>query len=475
MMHRLMSARVALVVLVVLVIGAAFVTGAGGRQAGVEEDIDRMLAASFDPNELGAAVIVVKDGSVVFRRGCGLADLELGVPARPEMVYRIGSETKSFTAVAVMLLVERGALGLDDAVRAHLPDLPVRYDSVSIRRLLSHTAGVPEMFREPYYDLMEEKFFALVNDEVGIDEFLDLVVQRDLDFSPGSAFAYSNGGYFLLGRLIEVASGMEYGRFLSGAILEPLGLWSTRYYSNVDVIPGRVPGYLDDDTAVIRNPYSNLSGSILYAAGGLLSSIDDLARFHLALHGGELLSPESTRALFTPETREVLSGATQYGLGFFIGRLKGRAIYWHGGDAYGFHASSFYLPDERVYVAILSNNPRKTTRELDPLAKRIAALVVGDPFPEWRPVTLRADELARLEGTYRIGASSVRKVIVEGARIYTQRDGGSRLEVFPAAADTLFYTTSLSFITFEEDEGGDVVRMVMHRETGEDEVATRER
>lgn len=236
-----------------------------------------------------------------------------------------------------------------------------------------------------------------------------------------------------------------------------------------------MPGYLVDDTVVIRNPYSSLSGSILYAAGGLLSSVDDLARFHLGLHGGDLLSPESTRALFTPETREVLSGTTQYGLGFFIGRLKGRAIYWHGGDAYGFHASSFYLPDERVYVAILSNNPWKTTRELDPLAKRIAALVVGDPFPEWQPVTLPASQLARLEGTYQISETSARKVIVEGARMYTQRDGGQRLEVFPASADTLFYPSSLSFITFEEDERGDIVRMVMHRETGAEEVASKER
>ncbi len=460
---------------VALVLAVANLTAGGGRQAVLEEEIDRVLAASFDRNELGAAAIVVKDGSVIYRRGYGLADLELGVPVRPEMVYRIGSETKSFTAVAVMILVERGMLSLDDAVRKHLPDLPVRYDSVSIRRLLSHTSGVPEMFGEPYYDLMEEKFFALVNDEVEVDEFLELIVHRDLDFAPGSAFAYSNGGYFLLGRLIEQASGLEYERFLSQAIFEPLGLRSTRYYSNVDVIPGRVPGYLDDDTVTIRNPYGSLSGSILYAAGGLLSSVDDLARFHLGLHRGDLLNPESTRALFTSETREVLSGTTQYGLGFFIGRLKGRTIYWHGGDAYGFHASSFYLPDERVYVAILSNNPRKTTRELDPLAKRIAALVVGDPFPEWEPVTLRADELARLEGTYRIGASSVRSVIVDGSRMYTQRDDGRRIEVFAASADTLFYTSSLSFITFEEDEAGRIVRMVMHRETGEDEVATRER
>jgi D-alanyl-D-alanine carboxypeptidase len=472
MMRGPVSPRVQLVALVV---AAAFGVAGGGRQTELDEKIDRILAASFDSNQLGAAAIVVKDGAVIFRKAYGLADLELTVPVRPDMVYRIGSETKSFTAVAVMVLVERGVLSLDDAIRQHLEDLPVRFDSVSIRQLLSHTSGVADLFDEPYYDLMEEKFFALVNDDVGIEEFLDLFIHRDFDFAPGSAFGYSNAGYYLLGRLIERASGMVYAQFLSEAIFGPLHLRSTRYYSNVDVIPGRVPGYLDDDTVVIRNPHSCLPGSILYAAGGLLSSVDDLARFHLGLHGGELLNPAGTAALFTPETRGVLPGPTHYGLGFFIGRLKGKTIYWHGGDAYGFSASSFYLPDERIFVAILSNNPRKTTRDLDPMAKRIAALVAGDPFPDWEPITLQASQLARLEGTYRISETSTRHVIVDGSRIYTQRDGGRKLEVFPASADTLFYTSSLSFITFEADEKGDIMRMVMHRETGEEEIAWKER
>ncbi len=310
---------------------------------------------------------------------------------------------------------------------------------------------------------------------MGTDEFLDLFIHLDFDFAPGSAFRYSNAGYYLLGRLIERTSGVTYSQFLSETIFEPLQLENTRYYSNVDVISGRVPGYLDDDSVFIRNPYSSLSGSILYAAGGLLSSVDDLARFHLGLHSGELLDPESTRALFTPETRGVLSGTTQYGLGIFIGRLKGRTTYWHGGDAYGFHTSSFYLPGQRVFVAILSNNPRKTTRVLDPMAKRIAAVVVGDPFPGCAPGTLGPAALARVEGTYQISEANTRTVIVEGTRIYTQRNGGTRFEVFPVSADTLCYPSSLSYITFEEDEEGNVAGMVMHRETGEDESAWKQR
>ncbi|NIM52353.1 MAG: serine hydrolase [Gemmatimonadales bacterium] len=472
MIQRGVSARAPVVVLIVAV---TFWTAGGGRHTGIEEDIDWILATSFDRNEPGAAAIVVKDGSVILRKGYGLADLELGVPVRPDMVFRIGSETKSVTAVAVMILVERGVLSLDDAIREHLPDLPVGFDSVSIRQLLSHTSGVPDLFDEAYYDLMEEKFFALVNDEVGVDEFLDLVIHRDFDFAPGSAFGYSNGGYYLLGQLIERASGMEYQQVVSDAIFEPLGMENTHYYSNVQIIPGRVPGYLDDDSLFIRNPYSSLPGSILYAAGGLLSSVDDLARFHHGVHTSALLDSANTTALFAPHTEGVLSGTTQYGLGFFLGKLKGRTIHWHGGDAYGFHCSTLYLPSERIFVAILSNNPRKSTRHLDLVAKRVAAVAAGDPFPEWAPITLRPAELARIQGTYRISETSVRTVIVEGTRVFTQRDDGSRIEAFPASSDTLFYRESLSYITFDKDERGHIVSMVMHRDTGEDEVAWKER
>jgi len=136
-MRSVISARAPLAALVV---AAVLGTAGGSRQNELEDQIDRILAASFDPQELGAAAIVIEDGSVILRKGYGLADLELGVPVRPEMVYRIGSETKSFTAVAVMALVERGALSLDDAIRQHLPELPERFDSVSIRQLLSHTS-----------------------------------------------------------------------------------------------------------------------------------------------------------------------------------------------------------------------------------------------------------------------------------------------------------------------------------------------
>lgn len=460
---------------IVSVLSAAVSTTGDCQQDGIGPRIDRWMAAAFPPDQPGAAVIVASADAIVFRRGYGLADLELGVPVRPEMAFRIGSETKCFTAVAVMTLVERGLLALDDPVRRHLPDLPARFDSVSIRQVLSHTAGVPELFTRPYYDLIERRFFALVNDDVPIDEFLELVVPRELDFPPGSAFRYSNGGYFLLGRLIERVGGTTYARFLAEAIVEPLRLRSTRYYSNVAVVPGRVAGYLDDDTAFIRNPYGSLPGAILFAAGGLLSSVDDLARFHLGLHRGELLSPANTAALFTPQTRGVLSGATQYGLGFFVGRLRGKTVYWHGGDAYGFHTSSYFLPDQRIYVAIVTNNPRMPTRRLDPLAKRVAALVAGDPFPEWEPVALGASQLARVAGTYRISETSVRNVVVEGTRVFTQRDSGSRQEVLPASVDTFYYPTSLSYITFESDRRGNVVRMVMHLETGEEQIAQKER
>jgi D-alanyl-D-alanine carboxypeptidase len=438
------------------------------------DHIDRLLSAAFDQAEPGAAVIVADGESVILRKGYGLADLESGISTRPEMVYPIGSETKSFTAVAVAILAERGLLSFDDAISQYLPNLPAAYDSVTILNLLSHTAGVPDLFAPPYYQLMEERCFALINDDVEIEEFLELFIHLDFDFAPGSAFSYSNAGYYLLGQLIERVTNMEYSQFLSESILKPLQLESTCYYSNIAIIPHRAPSYLDENQGFIRNPYSCLSGSILYSAGGLMSSVDDLARFYAALQSDELLDAESCRLLFTPQTSDVLAGTTQVGIGFWLGRLKGQLAVWHGGDAYGFHAATLYLPNDRVFIAILSNNPYKTTAVLDPLAKRIAAIVINDPFPELAPITLRPEQLACIGGTYRINETDTRKVIVEGSHIFTQRNDGRRIEAYAASPDTLLYSSSLNFITFEEDDRGNVVRMIMHRETGDEETADKE-
>jgi len=438
--------------------------------------IDRLCSEAFVAEEPGAAVLVIRQGNVVLRRGYGLADLELGVPVDPDMVFRIGSITKTFTAVAILKLVQDGALELDGDLRErrpHLPHPPDRGRPITIRQLLSHTAGLADLFDESYYQLLENRAHALMNDEVEASELVALIEKQEPAFEPGEDWQYSNAGYFLLGQVIESVTGTSYAEAIDRIIVRPLGLAHTGMYQNLALTPGRVKSYLqNDDGTFIRNPYSSLSAVTVYSAGGLVSTVDDLARLSASLDAGRPLRPEVRELMFTPAT-EALGGSTRYAFGWFTTRLQGRAAVHHEGDIYGYSGTVWRVPEEDLFVAILSANPALTSKDLAVLAKRALAVAWGEPFPEHRRIEVAPEELDPLAGRYRFGSGVVREVVVEEGRIFTRRDGGRKVEMFPTASGALVFDGTLSYVTFDRAGGGAAPRMLMHRDSGEVETGSR--
>ena len=194
--------------------------------------IDHLLTTTFQASEPGAAVIVVRNGQVLLRKGYGLANLELGVPVAPEMVFRLGSITKQFTAVAVLMLVDQGSVSLDDDITTFLPDYPTHGHTITIKQLLTHTSGIPS-----YTDLPELP--SLWRNDLTLDELIALFKDQPLDFAPGAQWAYSNSGYVLLGAVIEKVSGMGYGEFVQQRIFTPLGMTHSSYDSTAQIVPGQ--------------------------------------------------------------------------------------------------------------------------------------------------------------------------------------------------------------------------------------------
>lgn len=343
------------------------------------EKIDAMMAEAFAADAPGCVILVTKQGEIVLRKGYGLANIELGVAMQPEMLFRIGSITKTYTAAAILVLVEQGKLSLDDNIGDHLPNVPASWKGATIVKVLSHTAGVPNLFNADYYSLIEERAYDLLNLEVPIEDFLKLVSDKDLDFAPGSAFAYSNGGYYMLGRVIERLSGDSYQAFVEKNIVAPLGLRSTFYYDPLVIRPGRVTGYLDEGVEYINNPYEAFHGHVAYAAGGLEASVDDLARFDQALRDGKLVDPSLAGQMRVSRTAKLIHPNQQYGLGSWLRQWKGRRMEWHGGDIYGWSSTMVSLPDDGIFLALLTNNPHKSSRDLDVLAKKAAAVLIDEP------------------------------------------------------------------------------------------------
>jgi CubicO group peptidase (beta-lactamase class C family) len=275
------------------------------------------------------------------RRAWGCADLERRVPATPATNFRLASITKQFTAAAVLLLAEDGRLGFDDAVRGWLPTLPPAARSVTIRQLLTHTAGLVD-----YEDLIPPSTVRQLSDA----DVLALLEREDrTHFTPGSSYRYSNGGYALLALVVERAAGRAFADFLRERIFGPLGMAGTAAHrEGADEIPRRAYGYSADAQGWRRTDQS-LTSAVL-GDGGVYSSIDDLAKWDAALYDDRLLSAASRRLAFAPAT-QTDDPAVAYGLGW---RITGDSL-WHSGETIGFRNVIVRFPACRLTVVILSN------------------------------------------------------------------------------------------------------------------------
>jgi CubicO group peptidase (beta-lactamase class C family) len=449
----------------------------GSELAGQEQDlarrIDSILRGEFPGDEPGAAVIVQRGAETILRAGYGMADMELGVPVDPAMVFRMGSVTKQFTALAVMKLVEDGRISLEDPVREYIPNLPEVFDRAHIKHLLSNSSGIPDHMHTAEFDtLIQQQYHDIVNEELDLAKIFRIIAASDPAQDPGARYSYSNSNFFLLGMIIEKVSGEAYFDFVKREICDAAGMVNTFYAAGATFVPGRVPVHLEYEGQIIKNPHRCMGSTLGFGCGGLWSTVDDLARYNLALESGRLVTDKTLAMMCTPFTLSD-GRSSRYGLGWQTQDLKGRKMVFHGGDYLGYSALILRIPSENIFIALLTNDSRTYAYNLDYPARKIAALLFDDPFPEWQTIEMPADALERYVGTYRISDSNAREFLIEDGQAFTQRNGGTKLEVFPASDTTFFYTVTLSYIEFELDQEGVPTAMVMHRDTGKDEVAVR--
>lgn len=414
------------------------------------EQYQRVLSALYPTDEPGAAALVARDGDVVFLGASGMASLELGVPLAPDMVFEIGSITKQFTAAAIMMLLEEGKLSLNDPITKFLPDYPAYGQNITVEHLLTHTSGIVSYTGIPGYMASE------VRKDVSVEELIDVFKDLPVEFEPGERYAYNNSGYILLGAIIAKASGMPYAEFIQERIFDRLGMNDSYYGSHSLIIPRRASGYsLEEDT------YTNasfLSMTQPYSAGALMTTVEDLLRWNQALFGGEVVSEESLERMTTPYTLNN-GNSTGYGYGLAVGDVRGHAAIRHGGGIFGYVTDAVYLPEEKVFVAAFSNN---TGKSVSMAASKLAAIAIGDPYPEFEEIALDAEVLERYVGVYQINEETQRIVTLEDGQLYTQRTGSQRLEAFPASEIHFFYKQSLSHFEFVV-EGGKVTGMLMYQ------------
>ncbi|MDD1707863.1 MAG: beta-lactamase family protein, partial [Methanoregulaceae archaeon] len=253
--------------------------------------IEQMVVTAYQEGAPGAAMILVKNGQILYRKGIGLANLEHQVPLTPDMPFRLASITKPVTSTAVLMLVEAGRLALTDSLTDLLPDYPMGETPITIEHLLTHTSGIAEYSELPVW-------WAVHRQDVSVDQLIDLFKDQPKAFAPGTRWSYCNSGYVLLGAIIEKISGKSYGDFLADHIFSPLGMIQTSYeVTPGSIIPHMASGYTKTPDGYRHSEY--FSNTHLYAAGGLVSTLDDLGRWYTALCNGKLLNKESLRRMWT--------------------------------------------------------------------------------------------------------------------------------------------------------------------------------
>ena len=312
--------------------------------------MDQAIRAEMANNNIPGVIIgVASRGRLLHVQSYGLANVELRVPVSDSTVFEIGSISKQFVTAAVMLLVEDGRLDLDDAIHDYLADLPSEWLGVTVRQLLTHTSGIPDYEEIQTYEAYRFRFTP--------EQIIREAHSRPMDFEPGTGWYYSNTGYFLLSLIVERIEGRPFGQVLQSRIFGPLGMTQTRMADPEDIIPHRASGYWVDRMGVELMNRDATQPSSTLGAGGLLSSVHDMAKWDEALYDDRLLSEESKAAMWTPT---VLPNGddTGYALGWGVGEYRGRRTVGHNGQVAGFVATFLRLPDDEAAIIVFANRYR---------------------------------------------------------------------------------------------------------------------
>jgi CubicO group peptidase (beta-lactamase class C family) len=434
-----------LFLLLIFTFQETFAQNLSKKQKKAINHIDSYLSKDFPANEPGAIVLVAEKGQILYRKAFGVADINTKKRLEIDDIMPIASMTKQFTAVSILKLVEQNKLNLTDSLQKYIPEFPSKRYKITIENLLAQTSGIKE-----YFDV-DESDYHLLTKEYRPLQIIDFFKNDSLEFEPNTQFRYSNSNYFLLGLIIERASGKSFAQFLDENIFQPLTMNQSSYWYNFKTATENEPvGYQNVNGNF--KPSIKVNGSIWYSSGGMTSTVDDLYKWNSSLFNNMLLK---SNQLLTQSTVLKNGQNTGYSFGFFIKTLQGSATIQHGGNLYGFTSSGLYLPKEDIYVTILSNRGFKPTEDI---ANYIGSEMLGKPINISRSTTIDYQQLLRYTGTYELVSDKKRvmKILVVSDRLVLSfpEQKGAEVDILPIGNDKFEskkVNASLEFVRDDKD------------------------
>ncbi|HLY01519.1 MAG TPA: serine hydrolase domain-containing protein [Candidatus Cybelea sp.] len=341
--------------------------------ASIDTFVTTEMARTHDP---GLAVGIYSRGNILLEKGYGLANVELGVPVKPETIFQSGSVGKQFVSAAIMMLVEEGRVSLDDSIMKYFPAAPASWKPIRVKNLLSHTSGLAE-YESPDRTGPNGPFYLRL--DFTENQLLNKIEALPIENPPGAKWNYRNTNYVLLGFLIHRVTGMFYAEYLAQRIFKPLGMTSTRLISDADIIPNRAAGYQWEDGALQNQDWVSPTFNST-ADGTLYFNVVDLAKWDAALYTTQLLEQSSLNAMWTVfKLNDGKPNGAGYGFGWFVATQNGHRIIEHSGGWQGFSCDISRYPDDSLTVVVLTNSD---SARPDYMTRVIAGLADPPLLPE---------------------------------------------------------------------------------------------
>jgi CubicO group peptidase (beta-lactamase class C family) len=410
--------------------------------------VNEYMDALAKLNRFRGTILIARDGRVLTTSSYATANLEDDVANARRTKFHLASITKTFTAMAVVMLQERDKLSVQDPICKYLSECPAAWQRVSIHHLLTMSSGIPNFTDFP--DWLQTR--ALPSNYAStIARFKD----KPLDFQPGEKYNYSNSGYVLLAYIIEKVSGKTYEGFLRENIFAPLGMVNSGYDDNKVLLQHRAIGYAREGLRLVRAPYLNIS--VVKGAGGLYSTVDDLFLWDQALYTEKLVSRKSLQTIFTIHKGD-------FGYGWHIDEQFKRRRIFYDGVQIGFKTSISRYPDDKVSIILLTNSDDVF---INSAIHDLGAIVFGEKYalPKARAtVPQDAKIYDAYVGRYELEADFVLDVTKEGNRLIGEAVG-RKFELLPET-DTRFFVRDYDaqiMFTFVRDEKGQVTHLIYNR------------
>lgn len=441
-----MKKKYILQIFVLLLFVQGLLNGQETTQSEIEKKVDEYLTPLLNEDLISGSILIAKGGEILLSKGYGIANREYDIKCSPDTKFRLASVSKQFTAMAIMMLEEKGLLSIHDSLSKFIPDYP-NGNKITIHHLLTHTSGVINYSSLPdHYDSWSRHHTT--------QQVIDRFKNEPLRFEPGEKFEYSNSGYVLLAYIIEKVSGKSYEDFLTENIFEPLGMNDSGVDYFTKVLKNRAVGHYNAGDGIIQADY--LYVPFTNGAGSIYSTVNDMYKWDRALYTEKLITRKSLEKMFTPYK-------DTYAYGWFVREAFGRKLIEHRGGINGFLTMIQRFVDDDIVVISLFNYVSPFVNEIN---KSLAAIALGEKYnPILIPggVTVSQQILDLCTGKYRVDVNYVINISTKNGKLFFSDPEIESAELIPQNDSKFFLRDAAALIHFLKDKDGKINRIVIQQ------------